>query len=84
MSLNGIQVHLHEAVVFVLEQLADCPVLQFIEQVLLPSSLVALQLPPSGPGVVTFSLAIPAAFPFALSARFSAATLIDFSGGADC
>jgi len=83
-SPNGVQVHLHETVDFVFEQLADCPFLQFIEHVFLPSSLVALQLPPSGPGVVTFSLSMPVAFPFALSARFSVAAVVDFSGGADC
>lgn len=45
----------------VLEQIADFPCAQLMEHVLLSSSLVALQLPPSEPAVE--ELRLSAAFP---------------------
>jgi len=63
-------VHLHETVVLVLEQLADFPFAQLIEHVLLPSVLVALQLPPSGPGAEILLLSLAATFAVAAGAGF--------------
>jgi hypothetical protein len=62
--------HRHEASVLVFEQIADLPLGQLIEQAFLPSSLVALQVPPSAPGVDTLLLSLAAVFNSAAGAGF--------------
>jgi hypothetical protein len=82
-SRNNQFPHRQDASVFVLEQIAAFPDGQLMEHVFLPSSLVALQLPPSGPGADTLLLSVLMSLS-APAASLVAAVAVGLADGAGC